>query len=35
LRGFLARRLVDQIEAVELAPLAAEVLTTDAGWRGI
>jgi uncharacterized membrane-anchored protein YjiN (DUF445 family) len=28
LRGFLARRLVDQIEAVELAPLAAEVLTT-------
>ena len=28
LRGFLARRLIDQIEAVELAPLAAEVLTT-------
>jgi uncharacterized membrane-anchored protein YjiN (DUF445 family) len=27
LRSFLARRLVDQIEAVELAPLAAELLT--------
>ena len=28
LRSFLARRLVDQIEAVELAPLAAELMTT-------
>ena len=28
LRSFLARRLVDQIEAVELAPLAAELLAT-------
>ena len=28
LRSFLAQRLVDQIEAVELVPLAAELLTT-------
>ena len=28
LRSFLARQLVDQIEAVELAPLAAELMTT-------
>ncbi len=33
LRSFLARRLVDQIEAVELAPLAAELLTTFTGDR--
>ena len=28
LRGFLARQLVDQIEAVKLAPLTAELMTT-------
>src|SRR5215475_398665 len=28
LRGFLARQLVDQIEAVKVAPLAAELMTT-------
>ena len=28
LRRFLARRLADQIEAVQLAPLAADLLTT-------
>ena len=28
LRGFLAQRLVDQVAAVEVAPLAAELMTT-------